>query len=626
MAITHFQNGKPEEHNATQGENQNRTWSFHSTNLLGSPVAAGVGGEYLQRFRQGLADIYKDIVPGVEVQILTLNRQNTPALRFSAILIACRIPEISTSHVAFHTLILEATGDKLQPVMRNIDNQQVKVNLVTSDAADEVLRRIATEAVTETYTGCTVLKAESMVVPASIQPPTKDQVDNPIENIARNAAMACFSEIAVATGNFGQLNLAFMERDCRFTIDVSFGNHQVTDITEMPQRASVLVGFNSQKKTATGQGWGVETINIPDSVTRICELAGFINPIWAPVVQQNTYGMGYPQSYGMGYQQPMMPTQKFAAEFVITSVRTEHATSPAAVLLAVSSFLAVVDGNNWIQALIPRGSNRDRNAIDITDVGALNITANLGNEKDKGDFGTPIDTMPMRADPIEANKYLVSLFQPGAVVSMDCPEAGPSSWYMSVFAMAATGDQEAFNRIYAAAQELTNGLFGQYFDQKTPMFSNNHRVPLGYYIQNDKKYDIRNIDYTAIANFYTTNPQMIHEYSNTFVNRQGVSPARNLAIREGIIMHVLNHQAVITGYACRVTFSKQFVEALSRSISDCKLPTTVNTPLNADQLRSGVATPDYVSGSLTSGTHTFNSGYGMPRTSMSYVGNAFRRG
>jgi len=595
-----------------------RTWSFHSSNLLGSPVAAGVGGEYLQKFRQTLAEIYKEIVPGVEVQMLTLNRQNTPALRFSAIIIACRIPEVSVNHVAFHTLILEATGERLQPVMRNIDNQQVRVNLVTPDAFDEVLRKIAYDAVSETYPGAPVVVAEGMVVPASIVPSNKDT----IENIARNAAMACFSELSVQTNNFGQLNLAYMEKDVRFTIDVSFGNHQVTDFTGMPQRASVLIGFNSQKKIAGQQGWGVETINIPDSVSRICELGGFLNPIWAPVAQQNAYGLGYGN-----YMQPqqIQPTQKFAAEFVITSVRSDHATSPAAVLLALSSFLSIVDNDTWIQGFLPRGGQRDRNQIDITDIGALNITANLANEKDQGDFGTPIDTAPMRSDLREANKYLVSLFQPGVVVSMDCPEVGPSSWYMTPFALASMGIGDNADRIYNAAMELTNGNFGKYFDRKTRMFSNSQRVPLGYYTVGDKQFDIRSIDYVAICNQFRNNPQMIHEYSNTFVPRQGVSPARNLAIREGIIMQALNEQAVITGYASRVTFSREFVEALSMAMSDCKLPVTVNTPLNADQLRSGVAAPDFISGSLARGTHTFNSGYGGQRVQTNYTGNAFRR-
>lgn len=615
MAIN--QVNQPDESKGNE-QHQQRTWSFHNSNLLGSPVAAGVGGEYLQKFRQTLAEIYKEIVPGVEVQMLTLNRQNTPALRFSAIIIACRIPEVSVNHVAFHTLILEATGERLQPVMRNIDNQQVRVNLVTSDAFDEVLRKFAFDAVTETYPGAPVVVAEAMVVPATILPTNKDT----IENIARNAAMACFSELSVQTNNFGQLNLAYMEKDVNFTIDVSFGNHQVTDIIGNAQRASVLIGFNSQKKTAGQQGWGVETINIPDSVSRICELGGFLNPIWAPIAQQNPYGFGYGNNM---QQQQVLPTQKFAAEFVITSVRTEHATSPAAVLLALSSFLSVVDNDTWIQGFLPRGGSRDRNQVDITDIGALNITANLAGEKDHGDFGSVIDTLPMRSDLREANNYLVSLFQPGVVVSMDCPEVGPSSWYMTPFALAAMGSAENVNRIFDAAMELTNGNFGRHFDVKTPMFRNNQRVPLGFYTIGEKQFDIRNIDYVAICNQFQTNPQMIHEFSNTFVPRQGVSPARNLAIREGIIMQALNEQATITGYAERVTFSREFVEAFSKAMSDCNLPVSVNTPLNADQLRSGVAAPDFISGSLARGTHTFTSGYGGTRVKAPYMGNAFRR-
>lgn len=595
---------------------QPQPWSFHTANLLGSPVAAGIGGEYMIQFRQALANVFKDIAPSVEVRILTLNRQNTPSLRFSALIVACRIPDTSSNVVAFHTLILEATGEKLQPVMRNVDNQQTRITLVTSDAYDEVLRTLAFDAVSESSPGATIIAAEGEVIPGHVQPADKET----IENIARNSAMACYSEISIAVGGFNPLNLATVERDCRFNIDVAFGNNQVNDIVGMPQRASAVITYNSVRK-GNASNWNVDTINVPDNYARVCELTGFLNPIWAPLAPPNMYGAGI---YG-AYQNQPMPTQKFAAEFVITSVSTEYASSPAAVLLAVSSVLAVVDNDTWAQGLLPRGGQRS-GQVDLNDIGVLNITANLANEKEHGDFGTPVNTSEMRNEPSEASRYISALFQPGVAVSMDCPEAGPSSWYTSVFALAANGSPEAAARIYDAAEELTNGNFAKYFKRSDRIFSNSTRVPLGYYLQGDRKMDIRTIDYIAIAALFANNPQMIHEYSNTFVPRQGVSPIRNLSIRENMIMLALNDQAVITSYAARVTFSDAFVTALSSAIADCSLLVSVNTPLTADQLRSGVAAPDFISKSLTRGTHTFNGMSGGSWTPPNYMGNAFRRG
>jgi len=583
-------------------------WSFHQSNRFSGPVSAGIGGEYFTKFRTELATIYKDIAAGLDVRVISLNRQNLPALKFSALVVAVRYPEASADAVAFHTLILEATGEKLTAQPRQIDNQTVMLNRVTGDAWDTVLFDAAAQAVQAEFPNAAILSAQAMVVPGSVSLERKEI----IENVARNAALACVSVINTASGNANPLNLAYMDKDCRFVIDVAFGNHQVTDVVEQPQRSSVLVSYSSQKKTSNTIQGGFDTVNVPDSVAKICELSGFINPIWAPTQQSQGYGFA-------AWQNPNVPvpTQTFAAELVITNVATPFATSPAAVLLAASSFLALSDGDNWIQGFLPRsGASRRKDAreVDITDIGALNIPANIGREQDKGGFGRAIDIDEMEGDLVKINKYIVSIFHPGVVVSIDCPEAGPQSWYLAAFAAAASGDLEAYNQLYSAAMELTNKSFSKYFNHGEAMFSNVTRVPLGYYMVGEQKQDLRGIDYTAICNIFANNPAVIHEYSNTFVDRPGVSAARNLAIREGIIRDACNQQAVITGYAARVTLTDKFAKALSAAIADCGLPVQVNTPLNADQLRLGVSAPSFVHNSLVHDTRTFQNGYGARPT------------
>jgi hypothetical protein len=294
------------------------------------------------------------------------------------------------------------------------------------------------------------------------------------------------------------------------------------------------------------------------------------------------------------------------------------------VLLALSSFLTLVDNDTWIQGFIPKPEHLDaKPRVDITDPGALNITANIAGEKDKGNFGTPIDISAMNGDIGEINAYLVSIFRPGVVVSVDCPECGPTTWYLGVFAAAAAGDQAAQAEIIDAADELTNGRFSHYFKadangNRPLMFTNICRVPLGSYRDKDQVLDIRNIDYTACANLFANNPSVIHDYSLTFVDRPGVPTQVNLSQREGIIQHALSQKAEIDAYAARPTFSQAFVESLSHAMSDLNLPVQVNTPLNAEQLRSGVSAPDYVNGSLSANTRTFHSNYGGGAASRGY--------
>ncbi len=601
-------------------------WSFHQTNLTKSPVAAGVGGEYFTKFRTAINELFKDIVEGVELKIISLNRQNAQEMRFSAIVVAVRMPKVSSNVAAYHTLILEATGEKLTPRMVNMDNQQVRVNMVTGDAFDDVLQKKAYDAVTAEFPSCHIYSADAMVVPGHVQPPVSTAVGTgnmsaDFENVARNAALACVSTINGVTGNFGDLNLAQMDPDCRFVIDVTFGNHQVVDIVGNPQRASVLINYTSQKKNANNFT-GLRTVNVADSVAQICELSGFLQPIWSPLHQHQNFGF-----QPAGYNQNL-PTQSFVAELVLTSVRTEFATSPAAVLMAISSVLALVDGDTWIQGFLPKSKGVTKGDVDIVNIGALNIPANIHREEDLGGFGREVNIEKFANDIPKVNAYLTALFRQGLVISMDCPEAGPQSWYLNVFAAAASGDNDARRQIFDALMELTDNHFGSFFDlDKMPMFTNIVRVPGGRYRASDGSIqDLANIDLTAICNLYKNDPAVIFEYSNTFVNRPGVSPERNCAIREGIIQDACNQSATIDRYSARVTFSDDFVKAISNAISQMNIPTTVNTPLNADELRSGVPSPDFVSRSLSSGTSTYRSGYQPRSSSRGYSYSGYRGG
>lgn len=575
-------------------------WDFHQSNVTGNPIAQGTGGEYLNKFRAQIMEVLKEIANGVKVDVLSLNRQTFTSQRFSALVVAVQVPEMSKSVVAYHTLILEATGEKLTPFLRTIDNQQVQVNRVTSDAFDSVMNKNAFDAVSETFKQYHVIPADGMVVPASISPDNKEV----IENIARNAAMAGYSAVATMTDNFNALDLTKLSKDCRLNIDVSFGNHQVHDIVGNPIRSSVLINYTSVKPRPQSQQ-SLDVVNVADNSTRICELSGFLNPVWAPVDQGNGFGFN-------NYRQPGQPspTQKFVAEFVITNVRTDYATSPAAVLLGLSSFLALVDNNTWIQGFIPRNNRLAKEgAVDITDIGALNITAALEANGQQGVFGKPINVRAMEGDMMEISGYLTSIFQDGCLISIDCPEARQQSWYLSPFADAAAGDEGAYNLIVDAANELTGGAFSRHFPDGTPMFSNIVRIPLGTYPAGEQLADIRNIDYTAIANIFAGSPSVIHDYSWTFVNRPGVSGPRNLSQRERLISAALDEQCTIDGYSARPTFTGEFIMAFSAAIAECNVPQDVNTPLNADQLRAATPSPSYVNSSLARNTRTFSSGF-----------------
>ena len=98
---------------AQQQPNQ-PSWTF-GTGLFAAPIARGVGSEYYAKLKTALFEVYKQTDPSVEIQLLDLDNVNEPSLVFSAIVVATRNKQRLETGVAFHELLLEATGEKIPP-------------------------------------------------------------------------------------------------------------------------------------------------------------------------------------------------------------------------------------------------------------------------------------------------------------------------------------------------------------------------------------------------------------------------------------------------------------------------------------------------------------------------------
>lgn len=613
MAIQQNNNGQQQQRQqARQGVGGIGGDLFSTLRGIGNGlVAQGVGGEYFSKMKETLGKTAEDLLRGVNMTIIPLSRQEYDNLRFSAMLVAFQLDALDNT-VAYHTLILEATGEELRAETRNIDNQQVRINLVTSDANDVQLAELANRLMTENFSSCAIYPVAATVVPRTIDASSEDQVTP----ILRNAAVAATAALQSVAGMITPVSLEAVGTDTILQLDmVTDSNGCKFDAVGNPQRAAVNVTVSARQKG--GENRDPLVVNAASASMKICEVSGFVNPIWAPQdIGQN----------GFGYIQPQqqIPTGKLVAEYVITGVHTPFAQSGAAVALALSTVLLVTDNNNWVQALIPK-SYSDQN--DLTDVGALNVICNVGNETENGGWGSVVNTDKMSEDLTKFNNLIGKLFRPGCVVSIDCPESAPQSWYLNQYAAAAMGDADAIASVIDAFNELTGGRFSTVFPAGGKLFSNVTRVPLGYYIGADKKmHDIRDVDLTAICNAFKNNPDNIHVFNDTFVPRLGSGVVTNLAKREGIIGHVLKEQFQINGYAMRCTFSGETIQALSKALNSMSVATVINTPLNVDSLRNGTPAPDFISSSLanTSASYVGNVG-SFQRQGMNYSPNQFRR-
>lgn len=576
-------------------------------------VAQGGGGEYFVKVREFLAKAIPNIISEeAEVSVISISRQEYRQLRFSALTLATKIRGVDNT-VAYYTVILEATGEKLASTMMNLDNQVIPVRRVTGDAADAHMRDLVHNLVLSLNRGANCISSGFVVLPSSV----KISDESILENVVHLAGSATVSEIFRATGNFPKLNLADFGVDSRMVIDIGVGGNTTYDALGNPIRSSAMLSMNIVDNNAPrNRANALDVVNAPEQSINVCTVNGFINPVWADQGNQLLAGFGVQQA-------PMMRQPKLQAEFVITGIDSQFSGSPAAIMLAVSSVYALADNNNWVQLLLPIGNNTIKDG-DINDIGALNVICDTLGNSPNGLFSSPISLSTIRNEHSKIVQYLDLLFRSGLMVSIDCQECGPNSWSTNVFIRAYMGDRDAILEISNALDDLTGGVFSQNFDvAKFPIFTNMIRIPTGTYYVNGQKRDIRDYDLTAMCNRFASNPQEIHNWINTFDLNRGVSEPTLVTTREGYIEHAISNQCEINSYARRLTFSAEFLGAFSASIAACKVNTQVNTPLAAEQLRIGMVAPQHIQNSvLTTGNATFTGasayssrpmvGYGIP--------------
>lgn len=567
--------GQSRRHGNQPTQSPSTNWSFGS-GLFGAPIPRSMGSEYYLKFKEHLEKIYKSAFPGVVINVLDLDNNAESALAFSSVIVALTLADKPTHGVAYHILILEATGDQLTPIMDTVNGGPIEILRVTGNAYDNVLVSEATAKVAQRYPNTPIYMVDACVVPREFNPADESMM----QNLALNAGLATLTELEVREENFVDLNLQPISGDNSLNITVGFNKHQLLDVVGMPMRTDALIQFTSKKQPKSADKY--TSVNQGSNELKISEISCFTDLVWSPVAAATAFN-----PYAQVQQ---TATQKYIARLVITNLASNHAYTTGSTLLAIATSMSLRDDSNWIQAFRPAMMNTKE--LDLSDIGSLNFEANL--ENDVTGTGRYIDTKTDSFGLEELGQLVYALVQPGLVISLDCPEVAPQTWYTRVFADASLGDPNAYNEIYEAASTLTNGNFERHFNHNDKMFEDqNNRIHNGYWIDNKgNKRDIRDFDHLAVCNLVgERNIQLVRDWSDTFLRQQYPLEMR-LSARKRMISSLANEKAVFTGFSQRVTFSAKFLDALATGIRETNLSVKINTPLTGSDFNNqrGVAT------------------------------------
>lgn len=600
---------QPVEQPNPQGSYMERPlFTLTSGGLFGSPIGRGLGSEAYSKFKDKLKEIFKSLIdPNAEIGIIDLDNVNEPVLMYSTIIIAMRFKNRTNLGVSFYPILLEDTGERLTPFMDTIIGQQVEILRTPADAFDDELLSRAFEKVAKFFNTDNVHSIEGCVIPSDFN---MDDA-RAVYSVALNAGWACGTDLERRDPQFKDLNLVKTPNDSQLNVTVAFGKQTLLDATGLPMRSDLVINFDGRKNQGNARN---QSLNSGDKELKISQLTGFIDLAWLEESQN---------AFNVAYQQNQQLKQKYAARLVITNLTSNRLYTMSTVLLALATAISVRDDNNWIQTFRPIPSNNRE--IDMGDIGALNIEANLNNEP--SGYGTRVDTKSDNFRLEDLGQLVAALIRPGLMISLDCPDAGPQAWYLTVFAAAARGHNPAYMAIYNAAQTLTNDNFGSLFKIGTPMFTDlNNRIHNGYYIDKQgQKRDIRDIDHLAVCNLIgERNPSLIRDWADTFLRVVYPLPLR-LAARKRMINQLTGESAVITGFSERVTFTTEFLVALTTAIAATGTNMRVNTPLTGSDITATRGVASFADQALMAPGQTFMSPAGQQWQPNYQVGNQYSR-
>jgi hypothetical protein len=561
---------------SSQTPNSGAAVSWFEMPSVGGIVRSGIG-EALSKGSKATQETLAEarISTAYKVHMLQIDNQSEQRLKFSSIVLA--LQHQASGKVAHHTLMLEGSAEAIQSEVQTIANMQVQIDRFSSQAYDKVYADAVDAAMARAFPNAKIMNTGATVVPRTFDWSDREAV----RTLINNALTAAATYLEASLDNFMDLNMDVMNKanvGAQMQVSIGWENDQTTDFTGLPVRSDIQIATSAVAQQRNNSG----TLNNANDSALISNVSGYMDLTWAP-------DQAAQQQFGMGVNPNA--TRKYRARYVITRLENWLRMTPAGQLFALASTVCLAEGTTWMRAFAPRRSLPQGKTIDVRDIGAVNIEANLplppNNQPDPSGFGKIIDTKTAGFTDRELGALLSATIQPGLVFSIDVSDAGADTWYNHTFARAAAGDAGANAEILRAANTLTGGAFGKIYGNSSfpAILVTDERVLMGWYTdQNGQRRDLREVDYLWVLNTLgKSNPQHVADWSQSFENTDSPQPIR-LQGRKTIIRSVID-APVYTQLATRCTFHPEFLRCLVQALqavgTQFKL---INSGMSADYM------------------------------------------
>ena len=543
--------------------------------LANSVIRSQIGAEQYEKLIKEIREIVKDNVTNasVEVDILTMDRSVDTNLHYLGFVVTSRSKQRPDLGVGYHICLLENTGTPLTAVTENnaYGNESIEIPRYAEQAASVRLDEIARNLMVTKYGNVPMYRSDTEIIGSSFEHTNAAAVRSVVDNASR-AAQSSLLMLAeggryftkdfdlVETLRPGGKSRNNAEFDMSFVI--ASNPRVMYNHLNQPIRASLSVtavtGTPRNRKPNYDPNDG-------DGPKTILETAGFVDLMPRAPRPLNPMMM-VNQATGQYDQRRLAPV------FVITSPISNFSCTPAAVVMNVLAAAELNKNTNWVRQFSRRNRTSENNTrlpYDLEDVTKITL-----------DFPDP--TNPSKPTPSPDAKMVLGADQPlmqflgtycsqDLTIAMDVPMAGPSTWYLSLFALAASGNSHAIERINKSANDLTGGrLLAAGAAALPPIFAPD--VMDGEQGWWDCHGTIRtsdDVDFTAVCAYadFQNNPEIIERYTNSFLQKS-VPLSRRLQDRRAIQREILGPSLTMTHRFRRIFWNGAWLVRVMQALND----------------------------------------------------------
>lgn len=520
--------------------------------------------------------------------------------KVAAMIVAARHTRVEKSPIAYHAILIEATGTA-QVAKRRYDNITFEDLLYPSDGFDGWMQEDVVKAVASAFMpgaqltldektgkrfagGVQLLNCMASTLPSTVNLKEPTEVRGPLSN-ATIAVMTLLNQALDLTDLFRlEGNVAAQ----RWVAHVLTSNASFTDPTGTPNRGTLVVelreGGNDTNNNVNNGG----SFNDPAGEVLTHQILGFMDFIYDPTMAASqmaqTQGMYSYQASMMGMPMSGMMAdsmQVMRPRYVITHLDAIfNPTLPDILFGLVVANEAILENNRWMPALINQHNLSADDPINGKNLRDLGI---LGTEVWRPGIGeqagqmvkTRFSTTGKRGEDEVLAQIIKICFRPEPIMSMHVPESGAFSWMSGHFVAAAMGNPYAHQDIIAAANYMTRDQFGPIYDrltqgaQKRTVINDNLLVNLGRFRDHHGMIrDSREVSLIEVmAVFAETRPEMVARWIR-MQNDTSMPMEFRLSESRAIIQEMYN-SVEFTGRARSITFDPLFIRALAEAVVAC---------------------------------------------------------